>query len=110
MSSGTPTWKRLISDSLSTEERVSLITSLFSDHDEAKAVEYLSGDDAQTFIDVIDEASLHLRIVGPVSVDSQSNVCVLSVRSWKVSHRGHAGGVCARYTRFVAAKPCFHDH
>ncbi|KAF9644747.1 kinase-like protein, partial [Thelephora ganbajun] len=51
-----PAWERLINHTLSTDERISLITSLFSDRDEVEMVGYLSGDDAQAFIDVIDEA------------------------------------------------------
>jgi len=52
----------LISRSLSTHERVSLIKSIFSDCDKAKEVEGLSGDDAQTFIDVISEVSAYTFI------------------------------------------------
>lgn len=51
-------WKKLIKH-LPTEERLSLIRHIFSNHSEAEVFRYLSGDDAQTFIDVIDEASLH---------------------------------------------------
>lgn len=50
-----PAWKRLTKRLISTDERVSLITSIFSDHDEAEAVKRLRGDDAQSFIDAIDE-------------------------------------------------------
>jgi len=39
-------------------ERTSLITRIFSDYDQVKMVGHLSGDDAQTFIDMIDEVSL----------------------------------------------------
>ena len=55
---GPPAWKRLISDALTTEERVSLIVEIFSDHDQVETVRNLSGDDAQAFIDVIDEVML----------------------------------------------------
>ena len=44
---------------LSIDERIRLITSIFSDPDEVEVVEHLSGDDAQTFIDTIDKASSH---------------------------------------------------
>ena len=40
-------------------ERADLIMSIFSDHDEVGVLKYLSGDDAQAFVDVIDEASIH---------------------------------------------------
>jgi hypothetical protein len=40
-------------------ERISLIATVFSDKTQVKAVKNLIGDDAQKFIDVIDEVSLH---------------------------------------------------
>lgn len=46
-------------------ECVSLITSIFADRDEAEVFEYLSRDDAQTFIDVVDGVSNQED--GPVS-------------------------------------------
>ena len=69
MSSKRPAWKRLIGPTVSTEERTGLITSIFSDQDEVEVIEYLSGCDAQAFVDVIDEASifiLSLLKIGPV--------------------------------------------
>lgn len=42
-------------------ERISLITSICSDPDEAKLFEYLSKDDAQAFVDVVDEVSILSR-------------------------------------------------
>ena len=60
-------WKRLISDTaLSKHERVSLITYIFSDSNEVESVRLLSGDDAQAFIDMIDEVSVHTMIEGLV--------------------------------------------
>ena len=53
--SDAPAWKRLIDLPLTTDERVSLITTIFSDHDETEVVRWLRGDDAQSFVDVIDE-------------------------------------------------------
>ena len=52
-----PAWKRLINPTVSTDERVNLINSIFSDHDEIAVSEYISGNDAQAFVDVIDEVS-----------------------------------------------------
>ena len=40
-------------------ERVSLTTALFLDRNQVEVVESLSGEDAQAFIDVLDEASGH---------------------------------------------------
>ena len=50
-----PSWKQLVDDSLSVNERISLMVSIFSDHDEVEVVGRLSGDDAQTFVDLIAE-------------------------------------------------------
>lgn len=50
-----PAWERLISDALPTDKRISLITAIFSDSNEVDTVNHLHGDDAQAFIDVIDE-------------------------------------------------------
>ena len=52
-----PAWKRLIHSLLSNQERISLATSIFSTHSEAGLAEQLAGNDAQNFIDVMDEAS-----------------------------------------------------
>jgi len=57
--SGIPAWKRLIGGSLAKEERISLITDLFSDRDETETVRDLHGDNAQSFVDVIDEVLPH---------------------------------------------------
>jgi len=59
MYSGDPTWKRLISRTHALHERISLITTIFSDLDQVEMVEQLSGDYAQSFIDTIDEVSSH---------------------------------------------------
>ena len=48
----------MISDTLTTDEHVSLIEMVFSDDNEGKRVRNVSGDNAQAFIDLIDEASL----------------------------------------------------
>jgi len=53
-----PAWKWLISNTLPEYERISPITMIFSDRDQVKAVGNLSGDDAQTFVDNIDEVIL----------------------------------------------------
>jgi len=54
-----PAWKRLISHTLTTEERISLITEIFSHRDQVVMVGRLYGDDAQTFIDAVDEVRLY---------------------------------------------------
>ena len=57
-----PVWKHLIDRPLTTDERVSLMTDLFSDRDEIEALKNLSAGDARSFIDVIDEVPLHSRL------------------------------------------------
>lgn len=54
-----PAWKLLISHTPAKEERISLITAIFLDDDQAQMVEHLSGNDAQAFIDVIGGVSPH---------------------------------------------------
>lgn len=59
-----PAWKHLIDHPLSTDRRISLIMAIFSDRSEVSTVNHLCGDDAQTFVDVIDEvgaSTFHLR-------------------------------------------------
>lgn len=53
--SGSPTWKRLITCPPTTHEWISLTTTILSNHDEIEAVSNLCGDDAQSFIDIMDE-------------------------------------------------------
>ena len=56
--SGDPTWKQLISYPLSAHERIPLITAIFSDQNQVEMVGHLSGNDAQAFIDLMDEVSV----------------------------------------------------
>jgi len=58
--SAPPAWKRLISPTLPTNERIQLIISIFSGHDGAEVFKYPSGNDAQAFVDVVDEVSVHI--------------------------------------------------
>ena len=53
--SGTPAWKRLIDRSLTLDKRISLVMVIFSDRYAIEAVERLHGDDAQSFVDVMDQ-------------------------------------------------------
>ena len=49
--------ERLIGYTLTADERIHLIATIFSDDDQVEVVESASGEDAQTLIDLIDEAS-----------------------------------------------------
>ena len=55
VSSELPAWKQLITRTLTTSERISLITTILLDRDQVEMVGHLSGDDAQTFIDTVYE-------------------------------------------------------
>jgi hypothetical protein len=57
MRSGTPAWKRLIDRPLTSDQRISLITDIFSDRDETETVRQLRGDDAQSFVDVTEQVT-----------------------------------------------------
>jgi len=57
--SNEPVWKRSLNSTLSTQERITLITTVFSDHDKIEEAGRLSGADAQTFVDMIDGVSPH---------------------------------------------------
>ena len=59
LNSEAPACRRLISCTFSSHEIVSLIDAIFESQNEVKAIHYLRGDDAQTFIDVIHEVRLH---------------------------------------------------
>ena len=50
-----PAWKRLIDCPPDLNDRISLITEIFSDRDEVEAVRRLRGEDAQSFVDIVDE-------------------------------------------------------
>ena len=58
--SNPPAWKQLISSTLSTDERINFVISIFSDCDEIEIFEYLSENDTQAFVDVLDEASIYI--------------------------------------------------
>ena len=52
----TPACRRLIGHAFTPDELPSLIEAIFLSKDERDAIYSLPGDDAQTFIDIIDEA------------------------------------------------------
>jgi len=54
--------------------RISLITDIFSDGEEIEVVRRLSGDDAQSFVDVIDEVIPHSFISGERDTDLNSTL------------------------------------
>jgi len=55
-----PDWKQLLSNSLDTRERTSLIAAIFSSPDEVKIIRHLCRGEAQALVDAIHEVRLHI--------------------------------------------------
>ena len=53
--SGVPVWKRIVELPAASDKQISLIKAMFSDHDEVEEAKNLGGDDAQSFIEAMDE-------------------------------------------------------
>ena len=102
-------WEQLIDRNLATQDRVSLITTIFSDDNQVKRVGQLSGDEAQNLIDIINGVSARSISHSRNEFDFDSNLHILSIRCWIVLYRRSAGGVWVTCTGFVINKPCFLD-
>ena len=99
-----PAWKQLISHTLTTRERISLITTIFSDHNQVEMVGNLFGDDAQNLINAIDEVcACTLSYLRDRSVDSRPTFYTLSIRCWTASNHRSTGSACTFYPLFVVA-------
>ena len=71
-------------------------------------VKQLCGDDAQIFVDLVDEVSLYgLSPIEHKRINSLLNPRALSVRCWMILTRSSVGSVHVPCTSFVVAKPCF---
>ena len=57
-------WKCSIDQPIAIDKRISLITAIFSNRGVAEAVKRLSRDDAQAFVDVVDEVISHSFVRG----------------------------------------------
>ena len=82
------TFERLISNTLPTRDRIPLITSIFSDHDQVEILGNLCGDNAQSFIDVIDEVSARILHTGGTDwlIHTQTSAsCRLGVRQPRIT-------------------------
>ena len=77
--SGGPAWKRLITSPLTSDARITLITHIFSDNDETEAAKGLCGDDAQTFVDVVEEVIHFLSRMGSVTHTWTSSSCRVDI-------------------------------
>lgn len=103
-------WERLTQSPLAMHERVFLITTIFSNRDGVEVVRHLCGDNAQTFINVVYDASFYiLPLPRNRSVNFNSNARVSSIRRWMTSIAHYAGHACAWYARFVAIIPYFQN-
>jgi len=65
-------WKRSIGRPIAIDKRVSLITAVFLDRFVAEAVKRLCRDDAQAFVDVLDEVLPHSSVQGKWLTDMTS--------------------------------------
>ena len=61
--SGLPAWKRLIRHAPTIDERIHLITTVFSDHNEVGMGRGISGDDAQTLADMVYEVRVSCNLI-----------------------------------------------
>jgi len=106
-----PAWKQLITHTLTTDGRISLITEVFSDTNQVGVVGRLVGDDAQAFVDIVDKVRLPvLPLPKNGWVYSCPNLYALPVRCWIGSKNRSVRNVRARYIRSVATKPYFRGH
>jgi len=75
-------WKRSIDRPIAMDKRISLITAIFSNRGLAEAVKRLSRDDAQAFVDVVDEVLLRSSVQGKWLtglLNSKSSSCRLDI-------------------------------
>jgi len=93
------------------DERIDLIQSIFSDHDEAEAFKYLSGNDAQMFVDVVAEVGICvLLLLGGVIPLKLPSPLVRLWKAWIAFHQRPTSVFCIPYMGSVGMKPCFQDH
>ena len=78
--SGDPAWRRLIDSSRTSDAvRIPLITKIFSDSDETEAAKGLYGDDAQSFVDVVEEV---LHFLSRTAGDLYLDFAIVPGRCW----------------------------
>jgi len=91
-------------------ESIRLVTTLFSDNDQAKVAGRVSCDNAQIIINVIDEVCpCTISLSKDKAVHFDSNPLALLLRYWMTLYQRHAGDVCGFYTRSVAVKSSFRN-
>lgn len=109
--SNPPAWNLLVNRTLTTDERISLITTIVSDYDHVEMVGSLLGDDVHNVVDAIYKVNTRtFRPLGDGPINSRPNRCALCIRCWIASNHRSAGSACVFYTTSVAAMPCFRGH
>jgi len=78
-------WERLISGTVPQDELAPLIETVFSNGDVTSMVDGLQGNDAQTFIDVID------------------TVCTLLLRPWRMDYLTSVSIFCMSVRRWITS-------
>ena len=86
--SGVSAWKRVVELPLASDSQISLITAIFSDRDETEVVRDLRGDDAQSFVEVIDEVGSG----NPTHLKRMESQMLCFLRCWMSCHRGSEEG------------------
>jgi len=76
-------WKRPIDRSIAVDKRISLIAAIFSNRGVAEAVKHLRRDDAQAFVDVVDEVLPHSFVQGKRLTD----LTLMPSRHWRAWDR-----------------------
>jgi len=85
--------KRTVDRPIAVDKSISLITAVFSDRGVAEAVKRLSRDDAQAFVDVVDEVIPHSSVQGKCLTDLNSKILPVPSRRWRAWDRSSRGGV-----------------
>lgn len=57
--SSSAAWKRLTNNPPPLDERISLVTGIFSDYEETEVVRLFCGENSQHLVEVVDEVYLH---------------------------------------------------
>ena len=85
--------KRSLDRPIAIDKQISLITAVCSDRYVAETVKHLSRDDAQAFVDVVDEVLLHSSVQEKWLIDLNSKFLPVPSRRWRAWDRSSRGSV-----------------
>jgi len=85
--------KRSIDRPIPTDKRISLVAAVSSDRYVAETVKRLSRDDAQAFVDVVDEVLPRSSVQGEWVTDLNSEFLPVPSRRWRAWDRSSRGSV-----------------